>query len=162
MRYSLLYIIIFSAILVFNRCGIETYSTKIAEADDIISAYILDNNLNVKPEPSGLLMIPVVEGVGETPELGDKVAFHYKGYYLNGDVFDSSYDKSYPIIVELGKGQMISGIEEALIKMNKSSKYKVIVPFYLAYKDMEFAPVPPFSNLIFELELIDFIKSDVR
>ena len=120
------------------------------------------NFINVKPEPSGLLMIPVVEGVGETPELGDKVAFHYKGYYLNGDVFDSSYDKSYPIIVELGKGQMISGIEEALIKMNKSSKYKVIVPFYLAYKDMEFAPVPPFSNLIFELELIDFIKSDVR
>ena len=56
----------------------------------------------------------------------------------------------------------VSPAEEALVKMNKSSKYKVIVPFYLAYKDMEFAPVPPFSNLIFELELIDFIKTDVR
>lgn len=145
--------------LIFNRCGIETYSTKITEADNIISAYILDNNLNVKPEPSGLLMIPITEGIGEMPMVGDKVAFHYKGYYLNGDVFDSSYDKSYPVIVELGKGQMISGIEEALTKMNKSSKCKVVIPFYLAYKDMESAPVPPFSNLIFELELIDFIKS---
>lgn len=162
MRIKLINIIsllLFVSIL-FNGCTIETYSTKKNDANNIISAYIVDNKLNVKPEPSGLVLIPIVEGNGETPKIGDKVAFHYKGYYMNGDVFDSSYDKSYPIIVELGKNQVIKGIEEALLKMKKSSKSKVIIPFYLAYKDMEFAPVPPYSNLIFELELIDFMKSN--
>ena len=42
--------------------------------------------------------------------------------------------------------------------MNKGAKAKVIIPFYLAYNDMENALVPPYSNLIFELELIDFTK----
>ena len=74
-------------------------------------------------------------------------------------MFDSSYDKSYPLIVEIGNGMIINGLEESLLLMNKGAKAKVIIPFYLAYNDMENAPVPPYSNLIFELEMIDFIKN---
>ena len=51
---------------------------------------------------------------------------------------------------------IIKGLEEALRLMNKGSKAKVLIPFYLAYEDKEYAPVPPYSNLIFEIELIDF------
>ena len=149
-------------LFLLNSCAIETYSTKKEEANNTIKAYINDNELNVKPEPSGLVIIPIHKGEGDSPKIGDKVAFHYKGYYMNGEMFDSSYEKSYPIVVELGQGQIIKGMEEALLKMKKYSKSKVIIPFYLAYKDMEFAPVPPYSNLIFELELIDFMKSDNR
>lgn len=150
------------ALVFFSGCTIETYSTKKTDADIFILEYIHDNELDVKPETSGLVLIPIAEGHGETPKAGDKVAFHYKGYYVNGELFDSSYEKSYPLVIELGKGQIIKGIEEALSKMNKSSKSKVIIPFYLAYRDLESAPVPPYSNLIFELELIDFMKSDNR
>lgn len=162
MKVKILNIIcIFSFILIlFSRCTIETYSTKMNEANNIINIYLFENNLDIKSEPSGLVIIPITEGVGETPEVGDKVAFHYKGCYMSGEIFDSSYEKSYPVVIELGKGQMIKGMEEALLKMKKSSKSKVIIPFYLAYRDMESAPVPPYSNLIFELELIDFMKTD--
>ena len=55
---------------------------------------------------------------------------------------------------------IIKGLEETLMLMDKGSKAKVIIPFYLAYNDMEDAPVPPYSNLIFEIELIDFTSSN--
>ena len=141
-----------------TSCSIETYATKKNDANQEILSYIADNNIDATPKTSGLVFIPINEGEGECPESGDKVAFHYKGYYMNGEVFDNSYDKSYPLIVQLGSNALIKGMEEALIMMKKGAKAMVIVPFYLAYNDREYAPVPPYSNLIFELEVIDFIS----
>lgn len=143
-------------LLVSKSCSIETYATKKIEADEDILLYMTDNDLDVKPNSSGLVFIPIREGDGISPQDGDKVAFHYVGYYLNGEQFDSSYEKSYPLLVELGNNMIIKGLEEALRLMNKGSKAKVLIPFYLAYEDKEYAPVPPYSNLIFEIELIDF------
>ncbi len=142
--------------MIISSCSIETYTTRKQDANSDIMSYIVDNELNVVPNTSGLVYVQIQDGDGECPKIGDKVAFHYKGYFLNGEVFDTSYDKPYPLIVELGSGKLIEGLEETLMMMNKGSKAKAIIPFYLAYKDMENAPVPPFSNLIFEVEMIDF------
>lgn len=148
-------------ILSFNTsCTIESYVTKKNAADEEIQLYINNNDINLKPNSSGLVFIPIKKGNGIYPKDGDKVAFHYTGYYLNGDVFDTSYDKSYPLVIELGNNMIIKGLEETLMLMDKGSKAKVIIPFYLAYNDMEDAPVPPYSNLIFEVELIDFTSSN--
>ena len=152
-------ILIIITLLVFESCSIETYVTKKIAADEDILLYINDNSLNVKPNSSGLVFIPIREGDGISPQDGDIVAFHYVGYYLNGEQFDTSYEKSYPLIVELGNNMIIKGLEEALRLMDKGSKAKVIIPFYLAYNDMENAPVPPYSNLIFEIELMDFTSN---
>ena len=143
--------------MIMSSCSIETYSTKKYDANQEILSYISNESIDVMPKASGLVFIPTDNGNGDNPKLGDKVAFHYKGYYMNGEVFDSSYDKAYPLIVHLGNNSVIKGLEEALLMMNKGAKAKVIIPFYLAYNDREYAPVPPYSNLIFELELIDFI-----
>lgn len=144
-------------VLSFNiSCTIESYTTKKIAADKEIQLYINNNGLNIQPNSSGLVFIPIRKGDGSYPKDGDKVAFHYSGYYLNGDVFDTSYDKSYPLVIELGNDMIIKGLEEALKLMDKGAKSRVIIPFYHAYDDMENAPVPPYSNLIFEIELIDF------
>ena len=148
--------LLFVVMLLFTSCSIETYTTKKQDANKEILLYIAENELNVSPNDSGLVFVQIEKGEGECPKVGDKVAFHYKGYYLNGKVFDSSYDKLYPLIVKLGDDAVIKGLKEALMLMNKGAKAKVVIPFYLAYDDMENAPVPPFSNLIFELEIIDF------
>lgn len=148
-------ILIIITLFVFDSCSIETYATKKIAADEDILLYMNDNDLNFKPNSSGLVFIPIRKGEGGFPQDGDKVAFHYKGYYFDGNTFDSSYDKL-PIVVKLGCDMIINGLEESLKLMNKGSKAKVLIPFYLAYKDMENAPVPPYSNLIFEIELIDF------
>ncbi len=156
-RYNFILWLVFF-LIVMTSCSLETYTTRKNNANQEILSYLIENKIDVKPNASGLVYIPIDEGEGDTPQLGDKVAFHYKGYYLNGEVFDSSYDKSYPLIVEIGNGMIINGLEESLLMMNKGAKAKVIIPFYLAYDDMDNAPVPPYSNLIFELEMIDFIK----
>lgn len=145
--------------LFFSSCSVQTIATMKLDADNKIKTYMTENDIDVTPNQSGLVYIPIREGNGASPQIGDKVAFHYTGYYFDGVVFDSSYDRAVPLIVQLGNDMIIKGMEESLLMMNKGSKAKVILPFYLAYNDMEKASVPPYSNLIFEIELLDFTKS---
>lgn len=140
---------------VLYSCSIESYTTRKFSADSEIISYLNNNGYDVSPDSLGLVYIPLKQGNNVYPKKDDVVAFHYVGYYLNGDVFDSSYGKSRPLIVKLGDNQLIKGLEYSLLKMDKGSKSKVIIPFYMAYGNMENGPVPPYSNLIFELELID-------
>lgn len=144
--------------LFITSCSVQTMATMQADADNDIKTYMEQNVINVAPNQSGLVFISLKEGNGDTPQIGDKVAFHYTGYYFDGEMFDSSYDRTLPLVVQLGNDMIIKGMEEALLMMKKGSKAKILVPFYLAYNDMENAPVPPYSNLIFEIELIDFTK----
>ena len=149
------YLIVVLIAVSLHSCSIESYSTKKFNANNEILSYLNDNGHIVAPDSLGLVYIPLKQGNGVFPKDNDVVAFHYVGYYLNGEVFDLSYDKSRPLIVQLGDNQLIKGLEYSLLKMDKGAKSKVIIPFYLAYDNMVNGPVPPYSNLIFELELID-------
>lgn len=149
----LLFIVLMVSVL--YSCSIEGYSTKKLASNNEILSYLNNNGYTVYPDSLGLVYIPVRQGNNVFPKDNDVVAFHYVGYYLNGEIFDSSYDKFRPLIVQLGEDKLIKGLEYALLKMDKGAKSKVIIPFYLAYDNMENGPVPPYSNLIFELELID-------
>lgn len=149
------YLIVILTAISLHSCSIESYSTKKFNANNEILSYLNENEHVVAPDSLGLVYIPLKQGNGVFPKDNDVVAFHYVGYYLNGEVFDSSYDKSRPLIVQLGDNQLIKGLEYSLLKMDKGAKSKVIIPFYLAYDNMVNGPVPPYSNLIFELELID-------
>ena len=140
---------------IFSSCSIENYSTKKLAANNEILSYVNDRGYSVEPDSLGLVFIPIKQGNGVFPKDNDLVAFHYVGYYLNGEIFDSSYDKSRPLVVQLGENKLIKGLEYSLLKMDKGSKSKVVIPFYLAYDNMVNGPVPPYSNLVFELELID-------
>lgn len=149
------YLIMVLIAISLHSCTIESYSTKKFNANNEILSYLKDNGHIVSPDSLGLVYIPLKQGNNVFPKGNDVVAFHYVGYYLNGEIFDSSYDKSRPLIVQLGDNQLIKGLEYSLLKMDKGAKSKVIIPFYLAYDNMVNGPVPPYSNLIFELELID-------
>ena len=151
-QYFLTLILIVS---IFCSCSIENYSTKKLAANNEILSYVNDRGYSVEPDSLGLVFIPIKQGNGVFPKDNDLVAFHYVGYYLNGEIFDSSYDKSRPLVVQLGENKLIKGLEYSLLKMDKGSKSTVIIPFYLAYDNMVNGPVPPYSNLVFELELID-------
>ncbi len=162
MRFTSVKIVYFLSIILvisaFCSCSIETYSTKKFEANKEILSYVTANGYEVLPDSLGLVYISLKQGNGVFPKDNDVVAFHYVGYYLNGEIFDSSYGKSRPLIVQLGENQLIKGLEYSLLKMDKGAKSKLIIPFYLAYDNMPDGPVPPYSNLVFELELIDIDK----
>lgn len=106
---------------------------------------------------SGLLYEVVAEGSGDHPSATDKVTVHYTGKLLDGTVFDSSVDRGEP--ATFGLNQVIPGWTEGLQLMTPGSKYTFYIPHYLAYGEQGAGQsIPPFSTLIFEVELISIAK----
>ena len=91
------------------------------------------------------------------PQAGQRVKVHYTGKLLDGTVFDSSVERGEPFEFALGAGQVIKGWDEGIALMSKGEKGILYIPYDLAYGQMGAGGViPPYANLIFEVELIDF------
>jgi FKBP-type peptidyl-prolyl cis-trans isomerase FklB len=106
---------------------------------------------------SGLQYEVLVKGKGKkTPTATDKVKVHYHGTLTNGVVFDSSVDRDEPIT--FGLTQVIPGWTEGLQLMTVGSKYKFYIPSHLGYGSQQAGSIPPYSVLIFEVELLGIEK----
>jgi FKBP-type peptidyl-prolyl cis-trans isomerase FklB len=132
----------------------KEYANQIAEGEKF-----MDEN-KTKPGvvtlPSGLQYRVITEGTGAKPTASDRVTVQYKGTLTDGTVFDSSIDRGEP--ATFGVSQVIKGWTEALQLMPTGSKWELYIPYYLAYGSHEQGIIKPFSNLIFEVELIDIPK----
>lgn len=107
--------------------------------------------------PSGLQYEIIKEGKGEIPTMMNTVSTHYHGTLINGTVFDSSIERGAPI--EFGVGGVIAGWTEALKLMPVGSKWKLYIPYNLAYGERGSGPkIGPFSTLIFDIELLAIVK----
>ncbi|MCX6247453.1 MAG: FKBP-type peptidyl-prolyl cis-trans isomerase [Bacteroidetes bacterium] len=121
----------------------------------LLEKYIKDNNIKAKPLPSGLYYIPVVTGTGPRAEAGKTVKVHYTGKLLNGKVFDSSKERNTPIEFMLGRSQVIKGWDEGIALMNQGGKATLIIPSAIAYGERDMSVIPPYSTLVFEVELVE-------
>ena len=102
---------------------------------------------------SGLQYEVLTAGTGETPKLSDKVTTHYKGTLINGKQFDSSYVRGEPATFPVSG--VIKGWTEALQLMKVGDKWKLYIPYDLAYGERGAGrDIPPYSTLIFEIELL--------
>ncbi|WP_194844691.1 FKBP-type peptidyl-prolyl cis-trans isomerase [Candidatus Rhabdochlamydia porcellionis] len=90
---------------------------------------------------------------GPCPTALDTVKIHYRGSYIDGKVFDSSYQREEPLVI--GLNQVILGWSEILQKMQIGDKWQVFIPSYLAYGERGFEPhIGPNVALIFEMHLL--------
>ncbi len=106
---------------------------------------------------SGLQYQILTEGNGEKPKSSDRVKVHYHGTLIDGTVFDSSVQRGEPAV--FGVTQVISGWVEALQLMPVGSKWRLFIPYKLAYGAQGAGEmIQPFSTLIFDVELIDIVK----
>ena len=109
--------------------------------------------------PSGLqyeVLVPGKEG-GAKPGPTDKVKTHYHGTLLDGTVFDSSVQRGEPISFPVNG--VIQGWQEALQLMPEGAKWKLFVPYNLAYGNQGAGPkIGPYSTLVFEVELLAIEK----
>lgn len=130
------------------------YATEIAKG----KKFLTENKTKsgVVTLPSGLQYKVITEGTGAKPAASDRVTVHYKGTLLDGTVFDSSIDRGEP--ATFGVGQVIKGWTEALQLMPVGSKWMLYIPYDLAYGSRDQGVIKPFSDLIFEVELIDIAK----
>lgn len=111
---------------------------------------------SVKETESGLQYEVLVEGTGKVPAKTDKVRVHYTGSLIDGTVFDSSVKRGTP--AEFPVTGVIAGWVEALQMMPVGSKWRLTIPHNLAYGERGAgASIPPFSTLIFEVELLDIV-----
>ncbi len=106
---------------------------------------------------SGLQYEVITMGTGPKPGPTDKVTTHYHGTLINGTVFDSSVDRGQPASFPLDG--VIKGWTEALQLMPVGSKWRLFLPYDLAYGERGAGgQIAPFSALIFEVELISIDK----
>lgn len=106
--------------------------------------------------PSGLQYEILKKGNGPIPTENDRVKVHYHGTLINGTVFDSSVDRGEPAV--FGVTQVIPGWTEALKLMPVGSKWRLYVPYNLAYGGQDRGTIKPFSNLIFDVQLLGIEK----
>ncbi len=103
--------------------------------------------------PDGLQYKVLTQGNGPTPKASDTVTVNYRGTFLNGTEFDSSYKRNEPATFEVGG--VIKGWTEILQMMKVGSKYQVFIPGNLAYGERGMGQdIPPNTTLIFEVELL--------
>lgn len=104
--------------------------------------------------PSGVQVKVEQQGEGEIPTMKDTVAYIYKGSYINGNMFESSRGEA----VEAAVGSMMPGLAEVLTTYPVGTKCKVYLPWQRAYGEKGKKPVPPYSALVYDIEIVKIVK----
>lgn len=103
--------------------------------------------------PSGLQYEVLAEGNGKKPSAADRVQCHYEGTLIDGTIFDSSIKRGEPAV--FGVNQVIRGWVEALQLMQEGAKWRLYIPYDMAYGEHGAGEmIPPYSALVFDVELI--------
>ncbi|KAL0978148.1 hypothetical protein UPYG_G00166750 [Umbra pygmaea] len=123
------------------------------------SPAVVSNSIDVTPnKDEGVCKVVKRQGVdGDYPMIGDKVAVHYTGKILNGKKFDSSMDRKKPFTFNLGKGQVIKGLDIGVSSMQRGEVCILLCKAEYAYGSAGCPPkIPPNAVLQFEVELLSF------
>ncbi len=110
----------------------------------------------VKVTESGLQYEVITEGSGDKPSQTSTVKTHYHGTLIDGTVFDSSYERGQP--AEFAVNGVIPGWTEALQMMSVGSKWRLTIPYELAYGEQGAGgAIGPYSTLVFDVELLEIV-----
>jgi len=109
----------------------------------------------VKQTESGLIYTAIVPGTGAKPLSGETIDVHYTGTFLNGEKFDSSYDRNAPLNITIDKSRVIEGWHEGLKLCDRGGKIKLILPYWLAYGEFGRGTIPAKATLVFDIEIVE-------
>lgn len=135
----------------------KAFVAQLAQKNKKIAETFLEDNKqkqDIQVSSSGLQYKILSLGTGAKPQLTDTVKVHYKGTFIDGTVFDSSYERKEAAIFPVDR--VITGWSEALQLMSVGTKMQIFVPAYLAYGEAGYPPaIEPNKLLIFEMELLE-------
>ncbi len=136
---------------------------KLAADNAKAGADFLANNAKadgIKVTASGLQYRELKTGSGMKPKAKDTVRVHYEGSFIDGSVFDSSYNRGEPAVFQLD--QVLKGWTEGLQLMPVGSTYELFLPSEIAYGEAGAGPIPPNSVLKFKVELLGIEKGPAK
>ena len=137
-----------------NTMNTIKYGTVKEDGEKFLTENALKEGVQVTE--SGLQYEVLKMGRGKKPAATDRVKVHYHGTLIDGTVFDSSVDRGEP--TSFGLNQVIAGWTEGLQLMPVGSKFRFYIPQELGYGSRNAGSIPPYSTLIFEVELLEIEK----
>lgn len=142
-------------ILMFVLLSTACNKDKQSEVDrDLIEGFLSENNIEAEVTDEGVYYVITEEGSGETnPTLSSTVEVKYKGYLLDGNVFDETTGSS---TIEFPLTNLIRGWQIGIPLLTKGGKGTFYIPSELGYGDQQVGTIPRNSVLVFDIELVDF------
>jgi FKBP-type peptidyl-prolyl cis-trans isomerase FkpA len=144
------YLYLFALVLVFISCSDKTDTSFEPETEQDIIQYIEDNNLNATRSNSGLYYVINNEGSGARPTSTSNVTVDYKGYFLDGVVFDESNSNG----ISFRLNEVIQGWTEGITYFREGGNGILLVPYNLGYGESGRGSIPGGSVLIFDIRLL--------
>lgn len=151
MRYFSLLLAVFG--LSLFACNKDESEEQLREDIAQIEQYLKDKGLTAQSTASGLRYIITQEGTGPNPTIQSTVTVRYKGYFLDGSVFDQTQGTETTSFL---LGGVIEGWQECVPLLKKGGKGTFWIPSALAYGPSGRGSIPPNTPLIFDIELVSF------
>ncbi len=132
-----------------------TYEEQLAIDLKAIDAYLAEKNITAQTTTSGLryLITSPGDSIIVNPGATSVVTVRYKGYFLNGDVFDETKGLD---VSQFNVSGVVPGFGEGLQLLNKNGKGSFFIPSGLGYGRFGSGPIDPNTPIIFDIELVDF------
>ena len=129
---------------------------KDVDEDKLITDYLTTNKLVAEKTPEGIYFIVETQGTGNFPTLSNTVSVRYKGYVLDGTVFDENQTATKPVFTTVLGGGIITGWKIGLQKFKKGGKGKLFIPSAYAYGSSGSGSIIKGNNpIIFDIDLVD-------
>lgn len=125
-------------------------------ADSYVKKYVNDSDFK-QLNNAGVYYKVLKEGNGARPTAMSKVSFNYEVSNMKNEIFDSSYERDEPAIMQIN--QIIVGLQKALLAMRVGSHWEIVIPYNLAYGAQGVGDnIRPYSPLVFQIELMNIEK----
>lgn len=119
--------------------------------DSIVASRFISQYQRINKTHTGLHYVMSKPGTGKQPVAGSKVTVKYRGYLMSGKVFESN-QQGFTFI--LGSKDVIAGWNEGIKLMREGGRFKFIIPPHLAYGGSGADIIPPYTTIIFDIDLI--------
>jgi FKBP-type peptidyl-prolyl cis-trans isomerase len=130
-----------------------------ADSEQALISYLKENNIT-EHTPSGLYYVKSALTQGQSPEAGMTARIAFEASYLDGTPLGSSEQLGGHYDVPFGQGSVLRGLEEGVGLMHVGEQARFVLPYYLAYGERPYGNIPAFSNLIFDVTLLDVLPTE--
>lgn len=131
----------------------KQYAKELAQTreDSVVASKFISQFQRIKKTHTGLHYVVSTPGTGKQPVTGSKVTVKYRGYLTSGKVFESNMQG---FTFTVGSKEVIAGWNEGIKLMREGGRFKFIIPPHLAYGGSGADIIPPFTTIVFDIDLI--------